>query len=63
MRTNYDCCGCCECHCEVEDDRDFEEEDWEEQQEREMEDMYLDCKCGAYQLVKGKIIHVADCCC
>lgn len=49
------------------DDYEFDEEDWrEEQEERRQEELAMRaamCTCGAWQMGKSGVVHVADCCC
>jgi hypothetical protein len=49
---------------DLDDDWDQYDED-DEELEREMEEYEtaLNCTCGAWQLIKGRAIHIADCFC
>lgn len=51
---------------DYDDDYDFDnndDDDWYERQQDELYERACNCTCGAWQNIKGKTVHVADCCC
>lgn len=62
LTKNEEARGICD-DCEYGEDDGMDEYFYIEQREKELEERAMNCSCGAWQNIKGRIVHVADCCC
>jgi hypothetical protein len=59
----YMCKACIKFENMLDSYPDDDDTDWAERKEEELQERASNCTCGAWQIINGQAVHVADCCC